>query len=267
VSEARAAFRLLLHPRMEGRLDMAIDQALTEAVESGRSAPVVRLYGFFPPTLSLGRFQRIKGLYRPEKLAQDGVTLVRRPTGGHAVLHDEELTYSVILSKATIATQLGDSRKRTVYDFIARILLEGLARLGIHGNINASRQGDLRNPDCFRSSGEFEITGDEGKKLIGSAQMTTRTAILQHGSIPLGNPGRRVFQYLVAEEPADSRDPSSLNEQTGRRLRFEEVQACFAAAFRECLFTEESSLLAVEEEAADRILAEKFGNDEWNLAY
>ncbi len=267
MSAGQAPFRLIVQPRMEGRLDMAIDEALADAVGAGRSAQVVRLYGFSPPTLSLGRFQRIKGMYHPERLAQDGVTLVRRPTGGHAVLHDDELTYSVILSKAEIALQLGDSRKRTVYDFIARILLAGLAQLGIQGRINASRQGDLRNPDCFRSSGEFEITGDDGRKLIGSAQMTTRSAILQHGSIPLSNPGRRVFRYLAAEEPADSHDPSSLNEQAGRCLGFEEVEACFADAFRRSLPTEESSLLPREQEMAERILAEKFSSDTWNLAH
>jgi lipoate-protein ligase A len=252
---------------MEGRLDMAIDEALAEAVGAGRSAQVVRLYGFSPPTLSLGRFQRIKGMFLPERLRQDGVTLVRRPTGGHAVLHDDELTYSVILSKSLIADQLGDSRKRAVYDFISRILLAGLQRLGIRGRVNASRQGDLRNPDCFRSSGEFEITGEDGRKLIGSAQMTTRSAILQHGSIPLSNPGRRVFRYLTAQEPPDSREPSSLNELTGRCLSFEEVQSGFASAFRELLSTEESSLLEEEQAAANHILTEKYSSDAWNFAF
>jgi len=251
---------------MEGRLDMAIDEALADAVGAGRSIQVVRLYGFSPPTLSLGRFQRIKGQYFPERLARDGVTLVRRPTGGHAVLHDDELTYSVILSKALIAEQLGDSRKRTIYDFIARILLVGLSKLGIEGRINASQQGDLRNPDCFRSAGEFEITAEDGRKLIGSAQMTTRSAILQHGSIPLSNPGHRVFRYLAVQEPTDSRDPSSLNEQAGRCLSFEEVRRCFAAAFRESLGAEESSLGEEEQEAAERILVQKFSSDAWNLA-
>lgn len=252
---------------MEGRLDMAIDEALAEAVGRGRSAQVVRLYGFSPPTLSLGRFQRIKGQYFPEKLERDGITLVRRPTGGHAVLHDDELTYSVILSKALIAERLGDSKKRTVYDFVARILLAGLSKLGIAGRINASQQGDIRNPDCFRSSGEFEITADDGRKLIGSAQMTTRSAILQHGSIPMSNPGRRVFRYLAAAEPVDSQDPSSLNEQAGRSLAFEEVRECFAEAFRESLGALESSLQREEQEAAAQILSEKFSSDTWNLAF
>ncbi|HUI69361.1 MAG TPA: biotin/lipoate A/B protein ligase family protein, partial [Spirochaetia bacterium] len=218
------AFRLILHPRMEGRLDMAIDEALAETVGEGRSLQTVRLYGFSPPTLSLGRFQRISGMYLPERLSQDRVTLVRRPTGGHAVLHDNELTYSVVLSKALIAERLGDSRKRTVYEFIAGILVAGLANLGIRGRINARQQGDIRNPDCFRSSGEFEITADDGRKLVGSAQMTTRSAVLQHGSIPLTNPGHRVARYLTLEEPRDSHEPSSLDEEAQRPLSFEEVQ-------------------------------------------
>jgi len=260
-------FRLIVHPKMEGRLDMAIDEALAEAVGAGHSEQVVRLYGFSPATLSLGRFQRVAGMLQTEILAQDGVTLVRRPTGGHAVLHDDELTYSVILSKERVAEQLGDSRKQTVYRFIAELLLAGLQKLGIPARINASREGDLRNPDCFRSSGEFEITAADGKKLIGSAQMTTRTAILQHGSIPMTNPGRRVSRYLSAAEPADSREPTSLNEQAHRCFSFDEVQAAFASAFREALHARDSSLSQAEQEAAGRILADKFSSDAWNLAH
>ena len=260
-------FRLIVHPKMEGRLDMAIDEALTEAVGSGRSEQVVRLYGFSPATLSLGRFQRTAGALLKENLDRDGVTLVRRPTGGHAVLHDDELTYSVILSKDLVAEQLGDSRKQTVYRFIAELLLSGLQRLGISARINSSREGDLRNPDCFRSSGEFEITALDGRKLIGSAQMTTRTAILQHGSIPLTNPGSRVSRYLSAPDPADSREPTSLNDQADRCFTFDEVQSAFAAAFREALHAQDSSLSGAEQEAAGRILADKFSSDAWNLAH
>jgi len=261
------SFRLLIHPRMEGRLDMAVDEALAEAVGEGRSAQVVRLYGFSPPTLSLGRFQRIKGKYLPERLAEDGVTLVRRPTGGHAVLHDDELTYSVILSKELIAERLGDNRKRTVYEFIARLLLAGLSRLGLQGLINGARQGDLRNPDCFAGAGEFEITTEDGRKIIGSAQMTTRKAILQHGSIPLSSPARRVLRYLRTDEGVESREPSSLDELAGRRLSFEEVRQAFAAAFRDELGARESALLPAELDAAARILDAKYASDKWNLAY
>ncbi|MFI5369364.1 MAG: biotin/lipoate A/B protein ligase family protein, partial [Spirochaetia bacterium] len=247
--------------------DMAVDEALAEAVGAGDSLPVVRLYGFSPPTLSLGRFQKIKGRYSPSLLAEDGVTLVRRPTGGHAVLHDCELTYSVALSKEGSGTLIGGARKREVYEFVARVLLAGLAELGITGRINASRQGDLHNPDCFGSSGEYEIAGRDGRKLIGSAQMTTRRAVLQHGSIPLENPGRRVLRYIKVDEPLDSGDPTCLNEETGRILSFEEVQEAFARAFQLNLHAERSELRDEEKKAADRILAARYASDSWNLAY
>jgi lipoate-protein ligase A len=250
---------------MDGRRDMAIDEALAEAVGSGASPPVVRLYGFSPPTLSLGRFQKAKGRLSERQLARDGVTLVRRPTGGHAVLHDDELTYSVALSKEA-GPLIGGARKREVYLFIARILLHGLSNLGITGSVNAAQRGDIHNPDCFGSAGEYEIAGAEGKKLIGSAQMTTRTAILQHGSIPLQNPGQRVFRYLDAAQPLDSHPPSCLNEEAGRALSFEEVQDAFARAIREDLHALDSELLPAEQERADRIFKEKYDTDAWNLA-
>ena len=252
---------------MEGRFDMAVDEALAEAVGAGASLPVVRLYGFSPPTLSLGRFQKIKGRYSPSLLAGDGVTLVRRPTGGHAVLHDSELTYSVALSKEGSGTLIGGARKREVYEFVARVLLAGLSELGIEGKINSSRHGDLHNPDCFGSAGEYEITGRDGRKLIGSAQMTTRRAVLQHGSIPLENPGQRVLRYIRVDEPMDSGNPTCLNEETGQSLSFEEVQEAFARAFKENLDAEVSELRDEEREAADRILAARYAKDSWNLAY
>lgn len=261
------SFRLILHPRMEGCLAMAIDEALAEAVGEGKSPQVVRLYGFSPPTLSLGRFQQARGLCSLDALAADGVTLVRRPTGGHAVLHDAECTYSVILSKAEAEAMLGSSRKRAVYEFIARILVAGLANLGVKGVINASQKGDVHNPDCFGSAGEYEISSAAGRKLIGSAQMTTRKAILQHGSIPWENPGKKVFRYLSVGEPVDSHDPSCLDEETGSPHDFEQVRDAFAAAFRAAAPTEDSALSTEEEAAARGILQSRYASDEWTFAH
>ena len=246
---------------------MAIDEALAEAVGEGRSPQVIRLYGFSPPTLSLGRFQPVRGLCSLEALAADGVTLVRRPTGGHAVLHDGECTYSVILSKVEAEAMLGSARKRAVYEFIARILVAGLANLGVKGLINASQKGDAHNPDCFGSAGEYEISSAAGRKLIGSAQMTTRKAILQHGSIPWENPGKKVFRYLHVGEPLDSHVPSSLDEETGGRHHFEQVRDAFASAFRAAVPTEDSLLSPEEEEEARAILPARYASDEWTFAH
>jgi lipoyl(octanoyl) transferase len=260
-------FRLVVHPKMEGRLDMAIDEALAEAVGRGESPPVFRLYGFSPATLSLGRFQKINGCWEPDMLRSDGVTLVRRPTGGHAVLHDSELTYSVALSKQESGSLIGGARKREVYEFIARVLLAGLAHLAITGTINSSQKGDPHNPDCFGSAGEYEIAGTGGRKLIGSAQMTTRTAILQHGSIPLENPGLRVFRYIHSDAPREAHPPTCLNEEKGRAVTFEEARDAFARAAREVLGAEDSELRPSELAEAERIMTEKYATDAWNLRY
>ena len=121
------AFRLLLEAPGDGQRNMAVDEALLEAVGADRSPPTLRLYGFSPPTLSLGRFQKARELIRLEALPVDGIRLVRRPTGGQAVLHDRELTYAVVLGRG----HLEPFSKREVYQFIAGLLLTGLEALGI----------------------------------------------------------------------------------------------------------------------------------------
>ncbi len=260
------SFRLLLHPRMEGHRNMAVDEALAESAASG-SGPSVRLYGFSPPTLSLGRFQRVAGSIDRRALEADGVTLVRRPTGGHAVLHDNELTYAVAISRADAAGLAGSERKRAVYAWIARLLLEGLANLGVRARVNAAQLGAADNPDCFGAAGEYEIAAEGGAKLIGSAQTATRDYVLQHGSIPIDNPGRRVFRWLRIEPPADFRDPSCLAEQAGRPLQFTEVRDAFAAAPRSCWGAVDASLTAAEEARARDLVASRYDTDEWNLKW
>ena len=95
--------------------------------------------------------------------------------------------------------------------------------------------------------------------------MTTRSAVLQHGSIPVGNPGRRVFRYLRAEPPADFREPTCLLEETGRLVTFEEVREAFAQAARARLDARDDGLTPAEESRAEALLAERYATDAWNL--
>ncbi len=260
------SFRLIVQPKMDGRLAMALDEVLLEAVGAGKSVQAVRLYGFSPPTLSVGRFQPVQGGLDAGRLREDGVLFVRRPTGGHAVLHDDELTYSVILSKREMEKTIGGYRKRGAYAWIAKTLLAALKGLGIAARINAGQIGDARNPDCFGSTGEYEITDASGRKLVGSAQMTTRSAVLQQGSIPIGSLAGRVGRYLPQAAPAGGgASPTCLSEAAGRIISFEEARSAFADAFRRGVDAEDSPVSA-EEDAAARALAEsKYAGDEWNL--
>ncbi len=242
---------------------MAVDEVLAQP---GRPV-TARLYGFSPPTLSVGRLQRIKDTLDAEALRRDGVGLVRRPTGGHAVLHDNELTYSVAMTKTDAERIIGSYRKREVYAYIAEILIRGLEILGIHACVNAAQKGDVHNPDCFGATGEYEISSTDGAKLIGSAQMTTRTSVLQQGSIPLSSLAGRVGIYIHEEALVESERSSSLSEEAGRPLVFEEVRDAFAQALRERMGAVDGSLTPEEEREAEDLVTSKYAADAWNVRY
>lgn len=232
---------------------------------------MLRLYGFSPATLSLGRFQAAAGRLHHDRLAADGVTLVRRPTGGQAVLHDDELTYSVVLGRG----HLEPFGKREIYRFISGLLLEGLAVLGVAGVVNRQRRGSPYNPDCFGTAGEYEIASRIGEKLVGSAQLVTRRASLQHGAIPLGDSYRRIDRFLdtadgtgpagPGEEAGPRHAPGCLEWELGRKVPFEEAAAAFREGFRRRLAVEDSELTDREWEAARRLEREKYSTDSWNL--
>jgi lipoate-protein ligase A len=296
-------FRLLVQEPDDGRRNMAVDEALASCAGDGLSPPTLRLYGFAPPTLSLGRFQRARELVDPGRLAEAGITLVRRPTGGQAVLHDRELTYSVALGRA----HLEPFTKREIYQFIAGLLLAGLEALGIRGQSSRAALGSPQDPDCFRSTGQYEIADQAQRKLIGSAQVLTRRWSLQHGAIPLDGSYRRIAGFLAAgagarpggagREPATaafrrasagggrglassapgraSAPPeraSALGEELGREVSYAEAADAMARGARYALerlglTLRPGELEPVERERAAALLESKYSRDEWNLQY
>ena len=146
-------------------------------------------------------------------------------------MHAKELTYSVILSRRHITP----FKKREVYRFIAHLLLECFQMLGIQARVSVARSGGLHNANCYRTTGEFELVSMQGSKLAGSAQLISRNAVLQHGSIPLDDSYRAISQYL-RDDPIDPGLPahpssSSLRKELGRDIELAEV----VAAFREGL--------------------------------
>jgi lipoate-protein ligase A len=262
------SFRLILDEPGHGQLNMAVDETLMESVGSGAAAATVRLYGFAPPTLSFGRFQRIKDRIQWKTVREQGITLVRRPTGGQAVLHDQELTYAVVLHRE----HLQPFRKREIYGFIAELLLEGLVRLGVQGQSNRKRSGDLHNPDCFRSTGEYEIASSSAKKLIGSAQVMSRTASLQHGAVPLDMSYQRIDRYLALDPESQLSEPSCLSGELGKPVSFAQAVQAFAEGFDRALRRRGAKLQSGglsdrERRRAQELLEKKYSGDEWNLLY
>ncbi|PWZ86910.1 octanoyltransferase, partial [Staphylococcus pseudintermedius] len=166
--------------------NMALDEALLNFVSRGEIDPVVRFYTWNPPTLSIGYFQRLSKEIDIEKVKEKGYGLVRRQTGGRGVLHDKELTYSVIVPEAH------PDMPQTVteaYRVISGGLLEGFKSLGFDAHFAVPRSKEerekLKQPRssvCFDAPSWYELVV-EGKKIAGSAQTRQKGVILQHGSI------------------------------------------------------------------------------------
>ncbi len=166
--------------------NMAVDEELLARAQAGGKTPVLRFYGWDPPAVSLGMFQKIEGAVNIEACRSKGFDIVKRITGGRAVLHYKELTYCII---ARTDNPLFPSEVHGSYKVIAAALLAGLGNLGIAAEMVArgGRHAELvikkdPNPSCFASPSWYEIVV-HGRKLIGSAQRRLSGAFLQHGSI------------------------------------------------------------------------------------
>lgn len=185
---------------------MALDEVLLQRVQAGISPPVVRLYRWKKPTLSIGYSQRKAEQYNLQVCRQYGVDVVRRLTGGRAVLHDDELTYAVISNhqwplRGSISY---------CYQSIAQVLLEALASLGLNAKVAARHAigraaSRVEQSACFTAPAQFEIIcGD--KKICGSSQKRTRQGFLQHGSMPLNTDLFKLFSVLNTDKNLDQTD-------------------------------------------------------------
>jgi lipoate-protein ligase A len=189
-------WRLLHTPAARGAFNMALDEALMTYARETRSW-VLRVYTWSAPTLSLGRNQTARGGYDLKALGERGIDVVRRPTGGRAILHDREITYAV----AGPIDDAGDLRES--YVRINRLLLAGLRLLGV-GAVDIAGDADRRGREqpgllpCFHYPSMGEITLD-GRKLVGSAQWRCDDALLQHGSILVDDDQIRIASLLIQE--------------------------------------------------------------------
>ncbi len=174
---------------------MAADEAILEATTRGEVPPTLRLYAWDPPCLSLGYAQCAADV-DPARLARLGWHLVRRPTGGRAILHTDELTYSISgnQDEPRLAGGVLDSYRRLSF-----ALLDALLRLGVNAAADPQPSQPLntspKGPVCFEVPSNYEITV-LGKKLVGSAQARRHEGVLQHGSLPLTGDLTRITRVL-----------------------------------------------------------------------
>lgn len=265
-----ATWRLVITPPLDGATNMAIDEAIAESVAAGLSRPTLRFYTWNPPCLSLGYAQP------PEtadaaRCAQFGWEMVRRATGGRAVLHIDELTYSVCApdDEPRVAGGVLESYRR-----LSAGLVRGLRRLGLDPERAQPYHGDAgaAGPACFDGPSDYEITIG-GRKLLGSAQRRMRGVVLQHGALPLHGDVTRICDALALEPGARMALRNrlryravSLAEALGvAALDAQRVAQALADGFAEALALtwEAAELSAHEVERAAAVRAARYAHPDW----
>ncbi len=258
-------WRFLNDGAHDGDTNMAIDEALLLGVNKGSTRPTIRVYSWDPPTVSVGYSQALDAELDVEACHRAGAGVVRRPTGGRAVFHAGELTYSVIAPSGTppIGTSIMEA-----YSVIANALLAGLRLLGVEAELASvaplmrGRDGGA-SPPCFVSSGRYEIVVG-GRKLVGSAQRRVGGGMLQHGSILVDATHEKLADFLLVESESRrgvvrrllSSKTTDLTTLLSRPVSLDEVASAIMSGFDEAWgLTLTEGELSEDEIGASRMLA------------
>lgn len=255
--------------------NMAMDEALLNFVSRGEIDPVVRFYTWDPATLSVGYFQRLKKEIDIDKVKEKGFGLVRRQTGGRGVLHDKELTYSVIVpeSHPNMPSTITEA-----YRVISEGLLEGFKLLGFDAYFAIPRSKEerekLKQPRsavCFDAPSWYELVV-EGRKIAGSAQTRQKGVILQHGSLLQDVDVDELFDMFIFKndrlkekmKKAFVDKAVAINDISDRHISIEEMEKAFEEGFKKGLDIEFNPLSLTENQLAEvKVLEEKYRSEEW----
>lgn len=279
-------WRMVLTGASDAFSNMALDEALLISCQKGISPPVLRLYRWNPPAISIGYSQFAERTVDAGKCRKQGIDLVRRITGGRAVLHEDEITYSVCASTSSFP-DLGESITET-YRRLSMALLQSLRVLGIEGEwVKPSAEGrpvpapSTWSTPCFLSSSRYEMTVG-GKKLIGSAQRRfslrsggreVNESFIQHGSILTG-PGRHNLADLLPRDNTTQGMKRDLSERStnlqvvlGRKVSQEEMARAVKTGFEEAFACRilHSVIWEQELQKAQKLRRLKYRCDQWNF--
>lgn len=294
-------WRLIIDEPLDGPTNMARDEAIARAHAAGDTPPTLRLYAWRPACLSLGRFQRSAELNRAA-CADAGVAIVRRPSGGRALLHDHELTYAVVAREDH--PLLGGDSIVASYRQISAALLAGLRALGVAAELTPHRRPGDRRPTtddrqpttddqqatsherpgsntlgqlspgagpssaaCFDAPASYELTV-RGRKLVGSAQRRQGGVLLQHGAIPLAPHAERLCALLLHPPPDLRQRMIALSEVAGRPIDFDTLAEALIGGFATTWGARFApGRLSAAELALERELrASTYASDSWTFA-
>lgn len=264
-------WRLLRSPPANGPLNMALDEAILETVSEGKAAPTLRLYAWDPACLSLGFAQPIADANH-QRLHEMAWDLVRRPTGGRAILHCDELTYAVMAQDTHPYFTDGVLAS---YRRLSAGLVAALERMGLEVEVQpdaSMSEGERTNPVCFQVPSAYEITVAK-KKLVGSAQVRRRGGVLQHGSIPLTGDLTRICTALHFPQEENGRSAceaitehaGTVESILGREVGWEEAAQALEGGFAQALNLEFSVQEPNEDELkrARELVETRFTDPSW----
>jgi lipoate---protein ligase len=254
------SWRLIPLMQADGAQQMAIDRWLLDQHCRGEQPSILRFYTWAPVALSLGYHQRDYPEYWHHlSYNSQPIDIVKRPTGGRAVLHQGDLTYAVITSGLS-------PRRRESYEQICQFLIQGWRSLGLELSYGNAGRGYIQNPNCFGTATAADLVTENGAKLIGSAQLHQDGAVLQHGSMRLQG-DRELFEQVFGEPTILPQFPAALRaelggelgRELGNGLDHEKIIAALIDSAQQCFGAELTiaPLTEVEQAAIERSATEQ----------
>jgi lipoyl(octanoyl) transferase len=262
-------WRLISYKKGTPAWNMAVDEAIYCSYLSGSTPPTLRFYGWDPPTLSVGYFQTIEKEINLAGLTEHGFGLVRRNTGGRAVLHHHELTYSVIAgSKDGLPDSLIGS-----YLYISKVLVDACRAFGVLAELHEGAADKGKGTGaCFESPSWYELTVD-GRKLVGSAQLRQQGSFLQHGSVLIDFSALDLGAVLklngISLETWAEKMKSKVTsfKDQGIEVTTTELAREIICSFQKLYHIQIDEGILTPEELAmvEKLISEKYANNHWNL--
>lgn len=248
----REKWAFLENTPQDAAINMALDEALLHWHQKGEIPPTLRFYRWNKPTLSIGYFQKVDGKIDLQGIKKHQCQLVRRMTGGSAVLHDDELTYSIVISEKH--EKVASSIRQAYFD-LSKGIVRAYQLLGIEVDHAHEPSSKGRSNICFEQPAFYELVA-KGKKISGNAQIRKRGILLQHGSIPLSMNVEMLFDLF--QFPADQMKErkkqrfyeraTTINAELGEKQSYERVRNAFQQGFSEILNIELEPITLTEEQ-------------------
>lgn len=246
---------------------MAIDEALLSCFNPESSDPIIRFYGWNPPALSLGRFQKAGEVLDFEQCCSSSIQIVRRISGGGVIYHADELTYSIICSPAHIpsASSVKDS-----FRVLTGFLLDFYHAVGLDASYAVESVSDnsslgVRTAFCFAGKESFDIL-IQGRKIGGNAQRRLKNVVFQHGSIPVYNRADKGATFMRDKDPALALGSTSVFD-CGVTTTADRLKVILAMSFKNNMAIDlVPSLMSTEEQFRyQQLYDHKYSTDSWNI--